>query len=367
MTFVLEEISATNVAGEKIELRTVPLELTIKNGIAVWPGDADNNGRVDQADIMPLGFYWNQTGEPRTNASLQWSAQTCPVPWIPEAATCADCNGDGIVNHQDIMAIGFNWNETHDLGLHKESLANEVATDGQMLLSCTGDGSELSPYCLFVELADVSNLLGLSFSLIIEQTDANVLFSSVEYRDFLGADILHFEVIDNDQGKISIGATRKAPDGGVSGGGALCCISFTVEENSEGDAIRFSIIDVSANDVNGEALQLKTASTNMFTGINQQAVHPEQFALHQNYPNPFNPSTINEYDVPDAAHIKLDIYNSLGQRITSLVDAPHNPGRYRIQWDGRTNSGQNVSPGIYIGQIKNENGISKRIKMIFTK
>ncbi len=52
------------------------------------------------------------------------------------------------------------------------------------------------------------------------------------------------------------------------------------------------------------------------------------YALEQNYPNPFNPATTIPYQLKDRAKVTLDIYNALGQKITTLVNAEQESGRY---------------------------------------
>lgn len=76
-------------------------------------------------------------------------------------------------------------------------------------------------------------------------------------------------------------------------------------------------------------------------------VVPLTFALNQNAPNPFNPETEIHYAVPEPVEVKLDIYNTLGQKVRSLVDASHAPGEYVVSWNGTDNSGMKVSAGTY--------------------
>ena len=75
---------------------------------------------------------------------------------------------------------------------------------------------------------------------------------------------------------------------------------------------------------------------------------PEGFVLGQNYPNPFNPSTIIPYELAEVAHVRLEVFNTLGQRIAKLVDGEQGAGAYRVRWDGTDASGRAVAAGVYI-------------------
>ncbi|MFQ5870080.1 MAG: FlgD immunoglobulin-like domain containing protein, partial [Candidatus Zixiibacteriota bacterium] len=79
---------------------------------------------------------------------------------------------------------------------------------------------------------------------------------------------------------------------------------------------------------------------------------PKEFALYQNYPNPFNPATLIKFDLPRVTHVKLEIFNVLGQRVTKLVDEARNAGRYSLIWDGRNQSGEEVASGVFFYRIE---------------
>ena len=93
---------------------------------------------------------------------------------------------------------------------------------------------------------------------------------------------------------------------------------------------------------------------------------PEKYALHYNYPNPFNPVTTMLYDLPEAGHTRLIIYDLLGRQIKTLVDEPMDAGYYHMQWDGRNSQGKMVGGGIYFYQIQTNDFIRSR-KMLLLK
>ena len=83
----------------------------------------------------------------------------------------------------------------------------------------------------------------------------------------------------------------------------------------------------------------------------RQAQTPVGFALGQSYPNPFNPATIIPYELAATAPVRLEVFNVLGQRVVTLVDAEQAAGHYAVEWDGRDASGQGVAAGVYIYRL----------------
>ncbi len=93
---------------------------------------------------------------------------------------------------------------------------------------------------------------------------------------------------------------------------------------------------------------------------------PSDFALSQNYPNPFNPTTTIEYQVIRTIPVSLSIYNSLGQRVRTLVDRETTAGNHSAVWDGFDDAGNAVASGVYFYRLQIGDHIETR-KMTLLK
>lgn len=103
------------------------------------------------------------------------------------------------------------------------------------------------------------------------------------------------------------------------------------------------------------------------TGISQDEKTPSGYST-SNYPNPFNSSTTISFSVPKKSlFVNLEIHNSTGQKIRTLVNKKLNAGKYQAVWDGTDDSGKAVGSGIYFYQLKTGNNFSKTKKMLFLK
>ena len=109
-----------------------------------------------------------------------------------------------------------------------------------------------------------------------------------------------------------------------------------------------------------------TVSTSAL-GVDDNESIPDYFALHQNYPNPFNPSTQISFDVPQGAeHIMLNVYNILGQNVSTLVNGVMNPGQYTMEWNATDEVGNPVASGIYFYELRSAS-FTARKKMLLIR
>jgi hypothetical protein len=79
---------------------------------------------------------------------------------------------------------------------------------------------------------------------------------------------------------------------------------------------------------------------------------PREFQLFQNLPNPFNSETVIRFNLSKPSDVTLVIYNTLGQKVKTLVQGHLKTGITNVSWDGRDEKGNTVSSGVYLYELK---------------
>ncbi len=362
--FSISNVTANDSLGNSIPLSPGAIKNITLNPSptrTVWPGDTNNDGVVNQTDILPLGIYWGAVGLVRPNASMQWSGQSCPS-WAQPMTTYADATGNGIVDQGEIAAIGLNWRKTHS--------PLSPPADGELTKSQTPAGATIRPeiipavqppsreFFMKIKVAEVNDLFGLSFELAYDQAQLLQVLT-VEPDSLFGNDVVFYSNIDADNGKIAVGISRKVGQASVNGDGAVVRVKAKIAASATAGAkINLSLQNVVANDANGTAMGLSPQAASLTvsstTGIdsNGETSAPINYRLLQNHPNPFNAGTVIKYEIPQTGPVSLKIYNLAGQEILEMVNAVQSPGRYQINWDGRDSFGKTVPSGIYICRIQ---------------
>jgi hypothetical protein len=87
----------------------------------------------------------------------------------------------------------------------------------------------------------------------------------------------------------------------------------------------------------------------------------KEYALEQNFPNPFNPSTTIRYQLPNAGHVILKVYDMLGREVATLVDQVQEQGRYSAAFDA-----SRLASGVYISRLA-AGDYTKTMKMVLMK
>jgi hypothetical protein len=86
---------------------------------------------------------------------------------------------------------------------------------------------------------------------------------------------------------------------------------------------------------------------------------PKEFVLMQNYPNPFNPITTIRFGVPRAAHVKIEIFNIIGQRVATISNQQIKAGYHEIHLNASA-----LGSGIYFYRMSSEGFVQVRKLMV---
>ncbi|MBC8193406.1 MAG: choice-of-anchor J domain-containing protein, partial [FCB group bacterium] len=219
-----------------------------------------------------------------------------------------------------------------------------VGGDGLALVSNTFDSPE-----------DIERFQIAPFRITEDMTEEEIQvrldeFENADAASSLRSELLFFKVYSNvgGAGWNMIGA---AADG----------LAYFDDTAIAGQSIEYKVTaqyDIAESDYSN-TVQLQ------IVGVDELGV-PNTFALHQNYPNPFNPITSIRYDLPEAAFVRIVVYNVLGQKVATLVDQSMNAGYHDITWSGTNDLGSSVSSGIYLYRIESENFNAVR-KLMYLK
>jgi hypothetical protein len=93
---------------------------------------------------------------------------------------------------------------------------------------------------------------------------------------------------------------------------------------------------------------------------------PSAHKLWRNYPNPFNPTTNIKFDIGESATVTIDVFNSKGMKLVTLLDEVKAAGNHSIVWNGKDSGGKAVSSGVYFYQMR-AGDYHKTHKMILMK
>jgi hypothetical protein len=99
----------------------------------------------------------------------------------------------------------------------------------------------------------------------------------------------------------------------------------------------------------------------LYTGVADGVGLPAEYSLLQNYPNPFNPTTQVTFALPRESRVRLELYNTLGERVMTLLDASRPAGYHTV-----TVTAGNLSAGVYLYRLTAGERVMTR-KMLLVK
>jgi subtilisin family serine protease/photosystem II stability/assembly factor-like uncharacterized protein len=384
----------SNIAWAAGSSSSVPVVLTTSDGGINWNNVTGNLSGVDLYCVTALDETraWVGTGNGEIfatfNGGSTWTQQTYPSPISPFINGIWIFNdGTGYAQGDPLSGNKFVVLKTTDFGQNWSHLSREPV----------GASGEAGWNNSFWWTSKNYGWFGTNKSKVWRTTDGGSTWTSapsgainsygVSFKDSLNGIVTH-----------SNGVIRVSSNGGESWASAvspttsaIVGVAFIRESNSawvttgaspyrstnngsnwsgqstypiSGTIYHISFADTSngwAVTSNGEVLKYKLPTA---TGVepNNSYAFPTSYIIEQNYPNPFNPTTIIKYQLPADAHVKLIIYDVLGQEVTTLVNEFKKFGSYEVEFNarlndlprrtGRVGQGSKLPSGIYFYQFK---------------
>ncbi|MBK8661184.1 MAG: T9SS type A sorting domain-containing protein [Ignavibacteriales bacterium] len=84
-----------------------------------------------------------------------------------------------------------------------------------------------------------------------------------------------------------------------------------------------------------------------YSNVVEVELAPTTFTLDQNYPNPFNPTTMIRFSLPTTSVVILNVYNTLGEKVVTLLNGQMESGYHQVSFDAA-----NLPSGLYLYEIK---------------
>jgi hypothetical protein len=322
----------------------------------VWPGDANYDGIVDNDDLLPIGLAYGTTGPQRPSQDISWSphvastwATTVFVDSTYKNAKHSDCNGNGIINADDSLAIVQNYSLIHAKTDSQVPWRNNIpALQVDLAPDTTHAGDTMYAYISLGDLANTAtDVYGISFTLNYEVDVVDTNQTHAVFGDsWLGTASDKISIAtDLKQGQMECALTR-IDHTARSGSGEIGYVSFVITtDNINGKTYAYHNLHVWLSNVImidniGNYLMVNEGQDSSLveyepTGIAETEKQID-FAMLPNpagnqlavYNIPYNVTTVQ---VTDLAGRVLTTQPVLGQRRLTLDVSGFAEGFYIIQ------------------------------------
>ncbi|MCD6019222.1 MAG: Alkaline phosphatase [Bacteroidetes bacterium] len=341
-----------NVCGNLSQSITVNIDSTCTD---VWPGDANSDGTADNLDVLELGLHYTQTGPARTMASNAWQSYFANN-W-PGTITNgknlnhSDCNGDGIINDSDTLAIYNNYGLIHTFKTAQTNTINPVLTiipDQASVVKGTWGSASIN---IGSATDPINNINGVAFTIDFDNSLIETNNIYIEYQNsFLDAgQNLYFRKLDFANGKIYTAITHTLANN-ANGFGKIATLHYQIKSSLTTDeTCSLGLIQANKSDASGNIVPLSSG-----VGIFLVSGTSVGFNLISISPNPTNGflTLSSKTDLQ-----KIEVLSVTGQ--TMLTEIPTGTSH--------TLSLESFANGIYFVNVHQNDRIVKREKVVLNK
>jgi hypothetical protein len=301
-----------------------------------FPGSQDYDGLVDARDINSLSAaYW-------TSSPLVPPHNECDVGPTDDHSGFGTPEPDDLVDFEDLMIFSLTYGEVSKGDILPPVRLASPPDSGPLTLRLEdtreGDGEVLR-----IGLTVAGNrdeIKGASVTLSYDPSNLELLRVSPSAALNAHKERIFFHVGEICPGEVRVDLALLGIVRTIHGTGELARLEFRTAGSSRSE---LSILRAELRSATNASLATETENLFLQSGSSV----PAATRLLGARPNPFNPTTAIAYDLRAPHHVVLQVYDARGRLVRTLVDAGRTPGAHSATWDGRDDSGHEMSSGIY--------------------
>ncbi len=223
----------------------------------VWPGDANSDLIANNFDLFPIGQAYGNTGPVRNNASLLWIGQAAND-WTDSIGFVnnkhVDCNGDGVIDVQDTLAISMNYGSIHFRGVNSESsslVAPELFFTNSIDTAQAGDNLQI-PIHLGTSSLPVDSIYGIAFTIqyskpVVDSLSVFARFDSC-WIGMINSNLISIQKDNYSQGKFDLAIVR-TDKLNQSGHGMIGVLNIDMKDDLSGRADIYKLLALSFSNI----------------------------------------------------------------------------------------------------------------------
>ncbi len=326
----------------------------------VWPGDANHDSIVNNNDLLQVGLHYSQTGSPRASMSNNWQAYIA-TNWGAIQTNGADikhidCNGDGVINKKDTLAINLNFNLTHTIVESTNIQQRQTTSD---LYFLTSSNPYNSSNFVDVEIwlgtvaKPVNNLYGIAFNInynaSLVQSGSESLIYPVSWLGAPGTNAIKIAKIDA-LATTAYGAETRIDHINANGYGKIADLKFQLKNSIPVNTkMFFSFSNYKANDSIGVPVFFNTKIDSILINpLVNEIKETNNIAVITIYPNPYSNNTTIAYTLTQKSGVSVEVYNTVGQKVETLINANQGAGEYKCIFSAKE---KGYGAGVYFVKI----------------
>ncbi len=348
----------TNANAPALTLHSQAYTVEFEPMTNVYPGDFNNDGKVDGTDALFWGLTYGRTGIPRPNASLTWTGQPCfnwNISHLNVNGKHQDANGDGIVNEADLEAVNINYGRERNNGDPNAARQAPLSLNYEVVSSsenAAGQAVHVIDITLVNNVNDAPiSIHGLSFGFEFLSDNMNYLSSDIDISSSWLGDEDSLTVVAQDypaNSRASYTITRNdLEDRTASTLNPIVQLIVTADDHESGDPLDFTLNfdnimassassgDIMSLEAGGSSLRIAQEAALIIENIYPNPTHAAQgITLMLNTDTDYGEGHINITDILGKTLIQQPVHLRQGEQQLHVLTDRLQSGIYTVHLGG---------------------------------